>query len=51
MKELPAQPGSRIFVTKEVINVSNKIIDKATAALSGKQRVDAIEKNRQKSGR
>ncbi len=44
-EELPAQPGSRIFVTKEVINVSNKIIDKATAALSGKQRVDAIEKN------
>ncbi|MBC3935178.1 S46 family peptidase [Undibacterium rugosum] len=44
-EELPAQPGSRIFVTKEVNNVTDKIIDKDTAKLTGKKRVDAIEKN------
>lgn len=44
-EELPAAPGSRIFVTKEVTNVSDKIIDKEVARLTGKKRVDAIEKN------
>ncbi|MFZ6690616.1 S46 family peptidase [Undibacterium sp. SXout20W] len=44
-EELPASPGSRVFVTKDVINVSNKIIDKNVAKLTGKSRVDAIEKN------
>jgi len=44
-EELPASPGSRIFVTKEVTNVSDKIIDKNVAKLTGKKRVDAIEKN------
>ena len=44
-EELPASPGSRIFVTKEVTNVSNNIIDKNVAKLTGKKRVDAIEKN------
>ncbi|MBZ2208046.1 S46 family peptidase [Massilia soli] len=44
-EELPAAPGSRIFVTKEVTNVSNKIITPDVAALSGKARVDAMEKN------
>ncbi|MBC3861403.1 S46 family peptidase [Undibacterium jejuense] len=44
-EELPASPGSRVFVTKEVTNVSSKIIDKDVAKLTGKKRVDAIEKN------
>jgi len=44
-EELPAQPGSRIFVTKEVTNVSDKIIDSRVAKLAGKQRIEAIEKN------
>ncbi|MFZ6863398.1 S46 family peptidase [Undibacterium sp. Ji67W] len=44
-EELPASPGSRVFVTKDVKNVSNKIIDKDVAKLTGKKRVDAIEKN------
>ncbi|MBY0571845.1 MAG: S46 family peptidase [Burkholderiaceae bacterium] len=44
-EELPAAPGSRIFVTKEVTNVSDKIISKDVAKLEGKKRVDAIEKN------
>lgn len=43
-EELPASPGSRILVTKDVLNVSDKIIDKNTAKLQGKSRVDAIEK-------
>lgn len=44
-EELPAAPGSRIYVTKEVTNVSDKIISPAVAKLAGKARVDGIEKN------
>ena len=44
-EELPAAPGSRIFVTKAVTNVSAQIITADVAKLSGKQRSDAIEKN------
>jgi hypothetical protein len=44
-EELPAAPGSRVFVTEEVNNVSDKIIDPATSKLTGKARIDAIEKN------
>jgi hypothetical protein len=43
--ELPAAPGSRVFVTEEVTKVSDKIIDPATSKLTGKARIDAIEKN------
>jgi hypothetical protein len=43
--ELPAAPGSRVFVTEDVANVSGQIIDPATARLAGKARIDAIEKN------
>jgi len=43
-EELPAAPGSRIFVTKDVSNVSTAIISPATDKLAGKARVDAIEK-------
>ncbi|WP_317204849.1 S46 family peptidase [Janthinobacterium sp.] len=43
--ELPAAPGSRIFVTKEVRNVSEQVISAEVAKLSGKKRSDAIEKN------
>ncbi|GGC89190.1 S46 family peptidase [Undibacterium terreum] len=44
-EELPASPGSRIFVTSEVRNVSDKVISADVAKLSGKKRVDAMEKN------
>jgi len=44
-EELPAAPGSRVFVTREVRNVSDKIISAEVAKLSGKQRIDGIEKN------
>lgn len=44
-EELPAAPGSRVFVTKEVLNVTDKIITADVAKLQGKARVDAIEKN------
>lgn len=41
--ELPAAPGTRIFVTRAVDNVTSQIIDEQVAKLSGKARVDAIE--------
>jgi hypothetical protein len=44
-EEVPAAPGSRVFVTEEVTNVSDQIIDAKVAKLSGKARIDAIEKN------
>ncbi len=44
-EEVPAAPGSRIFVTKAVTNVSDKIISPDVAKLTGKARVDAMEKN------
>ncbi|MFC0170689.1 S46 family peptidase [Pseudoduganella danionis] len=44
-EELPAAPGSRIFVTKAVTNVSKEVVTAEVAKLSGKKRSDAIEKN------
>ncbi|MCU6502155.1 S46 family peptidase [Rugamonas sp. A1-17] len=44
-EELPAAPGSRIFVTKAVTNVSQQVVTADVAKLSGKKRSDAIEKN------
>ena len=44
-EELPAAPGSRIFVTKDVTDVTKQIVTPAVAKLSGKKRSDAIEKN------
>ena len=41
--EVPASPGSRIYVTKAVENVTDRVIDANTATLEGKARVDAIE--------
>ncbi len=43
-EELPAAPNTRVFVTKDVSNVSSKIISPETDKLSGKARSDAIEK-------
>ncbi|HWW70683.1 MAG TPA: S46 family peptidase [Duganella sp.] len=44
-EELPAAPGSRIFVTKAVTDVSKQVITADVAKLSGKARSDAIENN------
>jgi hypothetical protein len=44
-EELPAAPGSRIFVTKAVTDVSKQVITPEVAKLTGKKRSDAIEKN------
>ncbi|QBE64126.1 S46 family peptidase [Pseudoduganella lutea] len=44
-EELPAAPGTRVFVTKEVLNVTDKVVTPEVAKLSGKARSDAIEKN------
>ncbi|MCA1248170.1 S46 family peptidase [Massilia sp. MS-15] len=47
-EELPAAPGSRVYVTEEVANVTNQIITPDVAKLNGKARIDAIEKNQKK---
>ncbi len=47
-EEVPAAPGSRVYVTKAVDNVTTQVIDATTAKLSGKKRVDAIENNQKK---
>ena len=44
-EELPASPGTRVWVTKAVTNVSKQIVTADVAKLSGKKRSDAIEKN------
>ena len=44
-EELPAAPGSRIFVTKAVTDVTKQVITADAAKLAGKQRSDAIEKH------
>ncbi|MRW86942.1 S46 family peptidase [Pseudoduganella sp. FT26W] len=44
-EELPAAPGSRIWVTKAVTDVSKQVVTPEVAKLSGKARSDAIEKN------
>ncbi|MGS0755992.1 S46 family peptidase [Roseateles sp. GG27B] len=41
--ELPAEPGSRAFVTVAVDDVSAQVLDAATLGLRGKARGDAIE--------
>lgn len=42
-EELPAAPGSRVYVTKAVTNVTDKVVTPAVAKLNGKARVDAME--------
>jgi hypothetical protein len=44
-EELPAAPGSRVFVTEAVENVSNRVVTPEVARLAGKARVEAMEKN------
>jgi hypothetical protein len=46
-EELPAAPGSRIFVTKAVTD-EQAVVTPEVAKLSGKARSDAIEKNRRR---
>jgi hypothetical protein len=44
-EELPAAPGSRVFVTEAVTRVTDRVITPDVAKLTGKARVDAMEKN------
>jgi hypothetical protein len=44
-EELPAAPGSRIFVTEDVEKVTDRVITPEAAKLTGKARTDAMEKN------
>ena len=48
-EELPAVPGYRVYVTSQVVNISDKIISPAVAQLTGKARLDAIEKNQKEA--
>ncbi|NVJ67434.1 MAG: S46 family peptidase [Gammaproteobacteria bacterium] len=45
-EELKAAPGSRVYVTEQVSDVTNKVIGDLAADLSGIDRYKAIEKNR-----
>ncbi|MBV8501506.1 MAG: S46 family peptidase [Paucibacter sp.] len=44
-EELPAAPGSRIFVTESITDVTDKILDKAAQAATGAARLKAMEAN------
>jgi hypothetical protein len=44
-EEVPAAPGSRVFVTVDVQNVTDRVIDTKTAKLTGKDRTTGIEAN------
>ncbi len=43
-EEVPAAPGSRVFVTEQVTDVTDKV-NKGTEKLTGKARFDAIQAN------
>src|SRR5262245_40792444 len=43
--ELRAAPGSRVYVTVDVSNVTDRILDKRSRALTGKALIDAMETN------
>ncbi len=45
-EELPVNPGKRFSITSDVQNVTPQMISREVEKLSGRQRVDAIEKNR-----
>jgi hypothetical protein len=44
-EELPAAPGTRVWVTEDVAKVTSDIVTPAVARLTGKARVDAMENN------
>jgi len=44
--ELPAAPGSRIYVTKEVTDVTQRVLAGVSAELSGQQRFNVIDANK-----
>lgn len=43
--ELPAAPGSRVYVTEEVSKVTDRVITPDVAKLGGRARAEAMEKN------
>lgn len=44
-EEVPASPGSRVYVTVDVQDVIDRILDAKTVKLTGGKRTDAIEAN------
>jgi len=47
-EELPASPGSRIYVTEEISNVTDLVKASLTSAMSGQDRYEAIENSKKK---
>jgi hypothetical protein len=47
-EELPAAPGSRVFVTESITDITAQIIDATVQAAKGAARVKAIEANEKK---
>jgi len=45
-EELPASPGSRIYVTKEVTDVTERVLNGISDGMSGEERFKAIDANR-----
>jgi len=44
--ELPAAPGSRVYVTKQVSDVTAEVLDGVEDKMSGEERYNVIERNR-----
>ncbi len=44
--ELPAAPGSRVYVTKQVTDVTSAVLDGVKEGMSGEERFKVIEQNR-----
>ena len=47
-EELPASPGSRVYVTKQVTDVTDQVLNGVAANMTGQQRFNVIEDNRKK---
>ena len=46
--ELPAAPGSRVYVTEQVSDVTEQVLEGLLDSMSGQERYKAIESNRKK---
>lgn len=44
--ELPAAPGSRVYVTKQVTDITSAVLEGVKEGMSGQERFKAIEQNR-----
>ncbi|NMP33143.1 S46 family peptidase [Thalassotalea sp. M1531] len=47
-EELPAAPGSRIYVTVDFKDVTNDVVGSLSSKLTGRERYDAIDRNKKR---